>query len=115
MDLDGTEPFFVLANDAMLQAAVRRGNAEPIYMDATHGMQRYGLDQSELVSAGDSEHLVCLSQVRHPFEGGRSLLCARTDTNGAFRSIMTVASPPRHDVNAGAGLYFSAADIIRCG
>jgi hypothetical protein len=27
----------------MLQDAVKRGHCEPIYMDASHGMQRYWL------------------------------------------------------------------------
>lgn len=43
VDTEGKQPFFVLANRSMLQDAVRRGHDEPIYMDATHGMQRYGL------------------------------------------------------------------------
>jgi hypothetical protein len=33
----------VLARKDMLETAVRRGVGEPIYMDATHGLQKYGL------------------------------------------------------------------------
>jgi hypothetical protein len=43
VDKEGKEPLVILGTQAMLQAAVERGHCEPIYMDASHGMQRYGL------------------------------------------------------------------------
>jgi hypothetical protein len=43
VDQEGKEPLVILGTQAMLQDAVKRGNCEPIYMDASHGMQRYGL------------------------------------------------------------------------
>jgi hypothetical protein len=33
----------VLARRDMLTTAVRRGMGEPLFMDATHGLQKYGL------------------------------------------------------------------------
>lgn len=35
--------FLVLATQAMLRDAWRFGHEGPLYMDATHGIQRYGL------------------------------------------------------------------------
>jgi hypothetical protein len=42
-ELEGKEPLIILRTQAMLQDAVELGHCEPIYMDASHGMQRYGL------------------------------------------------------------------------
>jgi hypothetical protein len=43
IDDDASEVLIVLARQDMLATAVRRGVGQPIYMDATHGLQRYGL------------------------------------------------------------------------
>ena len=43
VDAEGKEPLVILATQYMLKQAVQRGMGEPIYMDASHGMQRYGL------------------------------------------------------------------------
>jgi hypothetical protein len=43
IDEDGNEVLILLATPAMLQSAIHRGIGEPIYLDATHGMQQYGL------------------------------------------------------------------------
>jgi hypothetical protein len=40
VDEEGKEPLVILGAQAMLRGAVERGHCEPIYMDATHGMQR---------------------------------------------------------------------------
>jgi hypothetical protein len=40
---DGVDVVICLSKRDMLQTAARRGVDEPIYMDATHGMQKYGL------------------------------------------------------------------------
>lgn len=43
IDDDADNVMIVLARKEMLETAVRRGVGEPIYMDATHGLQKYGL------------------------------------------------------------------------
>jgi putative ribosome biogenesis GTPase RsgA len=40
---DGVDVVICLSKRDMLQTAARRGVDEPIYMGATHGMQKYGL------------------------------------------------------------------------
>jgi hypothetical protein len=43
IDSEGSNVLIVLANRNMLETACRRGNGEPLILDATHGLQRYGL------------------------------------------------------------------------
>jgi hypothetical protein len=43
VDDNAHDVVIVLARRDMLQTAIQRGIGEPIYMDATHGMQKYGL------------------------------------------------------------------------
>lgn len=40
---DPKDPLIVLATRTMLTEAVKRGHGEPSFVDATHGLQRYGL------------------------------------------------------------------------
>ena len=40
---DGNEVFALLSTSHMLDTAIERGIDEPVYMDATHGLQSYGL------------------------------------------------------------------------
>ena len=43
VDDAGTEPMIMLATHSMLRAAAVDGHGEPGFIDATHGLQRYGL------------------------------------------------------------------------
>lgn len=43
IDFDGDQVLIVLAADKMLREAWAYGHEGPLYMDATHGLQRYGL------------------------------------------------------------------------
>lgn len=43
VDTEGKQVFLVLATQKMLLDAWRFGHKGPLYMDATHGIQRYGL------------------------------------------------------------------------
>ena len=43
VDEKGEQVLIILATPTMLHKAVRFGHGGPIYMDASHGMQRYGL------------------------------------------------------------------------
>lgn len=43
VDHDGKEVFALLSTSHMLDTAIERGIDEPVYMDATHGLQAYGL------------------------------------------------------------------------
>ena len=40
---DGVDVVICLSKRSMLETAARRGRGEPLYMDATHGLQKYGL------------------------------------------------------------------------
>lgn len=43
IDADAQDVCIVLARREMVETAVRRGAGGPIVMDATHGLQKYGL------------------------------------------------------------------------
>jgi hypothetical protein len=43
IDEDAKNPCIILARRDMLATAVRRGHKEPLFIDATHGIQKYGL------------------------------------------------------------------------
>lgn len=43
IDTAGENVVVCLAKRGMIQTAIRRGVGEPMYMDATHGLQKYGL------------------------------------------------------------------------
>jgi hypothetical protein len=43
LDSKGNNVLIVLANRNMWETTCRRGNGEPLILDATHGLQRYAL------------------------------------------------------------------------
>lgn len=87
IDENADDVLVVLATKDMLETAVRRGCGEPIYMDATHGLQKYGL-KIVTVHVKDEESQGVPSILRPEYRthvcmivGGSFLLTERSQLN----------------------------------